>query len=98
MRGIEMTNLNALLGVAGTLAFAWACVPTAWRTFRAGRSIGTPVGLAWNIWIACLLFYGYLIAQYGFDPFLLACTIAEVLSYSVVIWLHYFPRTAAQAA
>jgi hypothetical protein len=80
-----------LLGVLGNLAFAYACVPTAWRTWRAKRSIGTPIGLAWNIMTACLLFYSYVLLAHGYDLLVAICGAVEVLSYLVVIWFNYFP-------
>jgi hypothetical protein len=86
-----------LLGVTGNIAFAYACLPTAWSTWRAGKSIGTPVGLAWNILIACLLFYGYMLGRYGLDPFLLVCSATEIGAYGVVIRYHYFPRLQDEA-
>lgn len=87
-----MSLFLVVLGTLGNVAFAWACLPTAIATVRAGKSIGTPVGLAWNILIACLLFYGYMLLAYGLDPFLLACSCMETVAYGIVIWYHYLPR------
>lgn len=86
-----MSYLVSLLGIAGNLAFAVACVPTAWRTWRAGKSIGTPVGLAWNIFVACLLFYSYTAIQYVSDPLVYIGGAVEITCYAVVLWYHYFP-------
>jgi hypothetical protein len=86
-----MTSLQ-ILGSAGNIAFAWACVPTAWRTLRAGKSIGTPIGLAWNIWIACALFYAYTFLSYRGDILVWIGGAVEITAHSLVIWLHYFPR------
>lgn len=82
-----------LLGIAGNIAFGWACIPTAWATMKAGHSIGTPIGLAWNIFLACCLFYGYTLLQYTYDPILWICGLVEITSYGIVIWFHYRPRT-----
>lgn len=89
-----MHFLLQLLGLAGTLAFVWGCVPTAWQTWRAGKSIGTPVGLAWNILIACLLFYSYTLITFGFNWIIGGCSFIEVAAYAVVLWYHYFPQPA----
>jgi hypothetical protein len=70
-------------------------VPTAIQTIRKGKSIGTPIGLAWNIWIACMFFYGYTILAYTQDPLVWVCGVIEIACYSGVIWYHYFPRQQA---
>lgn len=80
-----------LLGILGNIAFAYACVPTAWATFKAGKSVGTPVALAWNILIACVLFYSYVLLQHGMDWLVLTCCLIELGAYGIVIWFHYFP-------
>lgn len=87
-----MHFLLKLLGIAGNLLFAYACLPTAWVTWRAGRSIGTPIGLSINIWAACVTFYAYTVGTYGFDPMIWVCGGVEIAAYSVVIFYHYFPR------
>lgn len=84
-----------IIGMLGTLAFAYACVPTAWATWKAGRSIGTPVILAWNILIACILFYAYFLLAHGLDWLVIICGLIEIAAYGVVIWYHYFPKGIA---
>jgi uncharacterized protein with PQ loop repeat len=87
-----MKLLIDLLGIGGNIAFAWACLPTAYKTFKAKQSIGTPIGLAWNILIACLLFYGYTLLNYTYDPLVWVCGVIEILCYSIVIYYHYLGR------
>ena len=49
--------------------------------------------LAWNILVACLLFYGYLLLTYGVDLLVALCGGVEITAYAVVLWFNYFPRT-----
>ena len=81
-----------LIGIAANIAFMVACLPTAVETIKTGRSIGTPIGLALNIMIACLLYYTYTFFSYAHDPLVWFSGVLEVPCYSAVIWYHYFPR------
>lgn len=81
-----------LLGIIGNLAFGFGCVPVAWKTAVAGRSVGTPVSLAWTLVIACLAFYTYMLGTYGLDPFIAVIAIVETLSWLIVLRYHYAPR------
>lgn len=83
-----------ICGVIGNVGFGVGCLPTAWRTARAGRSIGTPVSLAWTLSIACLTFYIYLLGTYGWSPFIGIIGAVETVSWTTVLWFHYFPREA----
>jgi len=81
-----------IIGTLGNLGFAYACLPTAWKTFKAGKSIGVPVSLAWNIWVSCLLFYSYTFLSYTDDILVWIGGMVEISSYTVVLWYHYLPR------
>ena len=82
------------LGIAGGAAFAFAAVPAAATTFRQGRTMGTPVSIAWAIFAGCILLYSYLTAKHGFDIILALVYGVETASWSVIIWFHYFPWRA----
>ncbi len=84
--------LLSLIGLLGGFCFAYCGVPAAWATWRAGRSVGTPVAVAWMIAAGGVLMYTYLTALHGFDAILTVNYAVEVLSWLVVIWYHYRPR------
>jgi len=79
-------------GVVGNLAFGFGCIPTAFKTLLAGKSIGTPVSLAWTLSTACLTFYTYMLGTYGLDPFIIFIGIIETFCWLTVLRYHYFPR------
>lgn len=85
-------TLLSLVGLLGGVCFAYCGVPTAWRTARSGRSIGTPVSVAWMIFLGGILMYYYLTAAHGFDPILAVNYGVEIASWAVVVWFHYRPR------
>lgn len=84
-----------IFGILGGLAFAFAAVPAAFATWRASRSLGTPVTIAWAIFAGCICLYVYLTGTHGFDPILTAAYGVETASWSVILWFHYFPKDAA---
>lgn len=83
------------LGVLSNAAWALACVPTAYKTVRAGKSVGTPIGLAWNIFIACWIFYIYITLKSGPILLVLSSGLTEIVCYGLILWYHYFPRRVA---
>lgn len=86
-----MRWLVDLCGILGTVGFGWACAPTAYRTLRARRSIGTPIDLSWNILLACFFMYAYVLMRNRFDWLVFSAGFVEVVAYSIVIYYHYFP-------
>lgn len=79
-----------LLGIIGGLCFAYCGVPTALKTWRAGKSIGTPISVAWMIFLGAVAMYAYLTASYGFDWLLTVNYGVEAFSWLIVVWYHYF--------
>ena len=61
-----------LLGIIGGLLFAWAALPAAIRTIRAGHTLGTPKDISFVVCLGTLIQYFYLLLSYGFN-FLLFC-------------------------
>ena len=82
-------NIFAIIG--GGL-FALAAAPAAWKTWKRGASIGTPVTIAWQISGGCISLYIYLLHKYGFDPLLALTYGVETFTWGVILWYHYFPR------
>lgn len=85
-------SLLKVFGVIGNILFGVAAWPAAWRTLRAGHSIGTPVSLAWTIELACFTFYAYVLGTYGADPLVVTTFLTETTAWSILLWYHYFPR------
>lgn len=78
-----------LLGILGGLFFAYCGVPTAYATIKTGKSIGTPVSVAWMIVLGSILMYVYLYRSYGFDAILTFNYLVEAGSWGVVVFYHY---------
>jgi len=85
-------TLLQIIGFSGGGAFAFAAVPAAIATIRAGQSIGTPISAAWAIFLGCVLLYTYLTGLHGFDLILTATYGIETASWATIIWFHYRPR------
>lgn len=85
--------LTNATGLIGGLFFAFAAVPTALATIKAGRSVGTPASIAWQITCGCILLYCYLTAKNGFDPILTLTYGVETASWVSILWFHYFPKS-----
>jgi hypothetical protein len=85
--------MTTILGLLGGFCFAYCGVPAAYRTARAGRSVGTPVSVAWMILVGAVAMYSYLTALHGFDPILTVNYAVEAVSWGVVVWFHYLPRS-----
>ena len=84
--------LLKLIGLLGGAGFAFAAVPTALKTWRAGKSQGTPVSIAWAIFVGCICLFTYLTAMHGLDWVLVAVYGVETTSWAVLLRYHYFPR------
>lgn len=89
--------MMTLVGLLGGLCFAYCGVPAAWKTWRSGHSLGTPISIAWMIVTGSILMYAYLTVLHGFNPVLTVNYSVEAISWAVVIWFHYMPRSAKEA-
>ena len=83
------------IGVLGGFAFAFAAVPQAVATCRAGKSLGTPLSIAWAIFVGCICLYTYLTGAHGFDLLLTLVYSVETISWATLLWFNYFPRKAS---
>lgn len=84
----------SLLGIVAGAFFAYAAVPQAIRTIRAGKHLGTPVDLAAIIFIGTLLMWSYLFLTYGFNLILTINYAVEAWSWGVLLW--YWGKNALQ--
>lgn len=84
--------LLKLLAAVGGFCFAYCGVPAAWATVKAGKSIGTPVSVAWSICIGALCMYTYLLLSYGFDWILAVNYGVEFTSWATIVVYHYKGR------
>jgi hypothetical protein len=81
--------LIKLLGIIGGFCFAYCGVPAAYHTIKAGKSIGTPISIAWMITIGAIAMYLYLLCTYGFDTILTINYSVETLSWAIIVVYHY---------
>lgn len=77
------------LGFLGGACFAYAGVPSAVATVRAGRSIGVPSSLAWMIFLGTILIFLYIWIRHGFDWVLFINYSVEAVSWFVILFYHY---------
>jgi hypothetical protein len=85
-------SLLPIIGLLGGFCFAYCGVPAAWATIKAGKSVGTPVSIAWMIAAGTIFMYSYLFGMYGFDPILTINYAVEGSSWGTIVWYHYNPR------
>lgn len=71
--------------VAGSL-FAYAAVPSAIRTVRAGKHLGTPLDIIAAITGGTVLMYAYLVTTYGWNWVLALNYGIECASWSVLLF------------
>ncbi len=79
----------SVFGFIGGACFAFAAVPAAVRCIRTGQSSGTPVSIAWAVFVGCICLYTYLIGTYGFDWLLTLIYGVETASWAVVLLYCY---------
>lgn len=89
---MSASTLTYVLGLLGGACFAYCGVPTAVQTYRAGKSVGTPVSVAWMISLGSLFMYSYLFRSYGFDLVLTINYAVELASWGTIVRFHYFNR------
>lgn len=82
--------MTYILGLLGGACFAYCGVPTALATYRAKKSQGTPVSIAWMISLGSVFMYSYLIRSYGFDLILTLNYAVELVSWGTIVYFHYF--------
>lgn len=80
-----------IIGTVGSILFATACVPMAWKTIRTGGDIGNPISTIWTFVGATLLFGAYLTESLGLTIPVLMLWL-EFACWSTALWYHYFPR------
>ena len=78
-----------LLAILGGILFSIGVYPTAIKTIRNGKSIGTPVSTAYLIIFGCLCLYFYTLLQYGFDAFLFITYFLEIIGWGIIVVYHY---------
>lgn len=88
-----MSPVN-ILGLLGGVFFAYAAVPQAVRTIRAGRHLGTPVSIAVAIVAGTILSYSYLRLAHGFDWIITVNYSVEALSWAVLLFYAVFRRSS----
>ena len=79
----------SLLGIVAGAFFAYAAVPQALRTIKAGKHLGTPIDLAIVIFLGTILMAAYLFFSYGFNLILAVNYTVEAWSWGVLIWYWY---------
>jgi hypothetical protein len=89
-----MLTVVSALAILGGACFAYCGVPAAIATVRAGKSVGTPISVAWAIFVGAIAMYGYLFLSYGFDLLIAINYVVEALSWGLIVSYHYFPRTS----
>jgi hypothetical protein len=87
-------TLLQLLGLLGGALFAGAGIPAAVATWRARRSVGTPISVAWLVIGGTLVMFAYLTASHGLDWVIAVNYAVELASWLVIAWFHYLPRVA----
>lgn len=81
-----------LLGAIANLLFSIACISMAWKTWRSGRDIGTPLSTMWTFFFFANAMFGvYLFGTFG-PHWLFANAVVETLCWKLALWYHYFPR------
>jgi len=83
-----------LLGLIGGAFFAYAAVPAAYNTIKAGKSIGVPIFLTWMIILGTIVLYSYLYLKYGFDWVLAINYSVELISWSILAFYYYKDKLA----
>jgi hypothetical protein len=79
-----------LLGLIGGSLFAYAAVPQALATVRAGRHLGTPLNIMVPIFLGTVVMYTYLYTSWGFDWVLTVNYVIEAASWAVLLFYRLF--------
>lgn len=78
-----------LIGLLGGFCFAYCGVPVAYQTVKTGRSLGTPISIAWMISLGCVFLYSYLTIKNGFDLILTLNYSVEFISWMIIVLYYY---------
>lgn len=84
--------ITKILGLLGGFCFGYCGCPAAYATVRSGKSVGTPISIAWMIFLGSIFMYSYLFRTYGFDWVLTFNYSIEAVSWGFIVYYHYFPR------
>lgn len=82
-----------LIGIIGGALFAAGCIPMAFKTWKLGRDLGTPLETQWLLFLACMFYSVYLFGEFGYTHLPFWFLAIEVLCWGIAVWYHYFPRT-----
>jgi uncharacterized protein with PQ loop repeat len=80
------------IGLLGGCLLALAAAPTAYKTLKAQKSIGTPVSIGLLLIAGLLFTYVYITATYGFDWVILTNFLLEGGSWLIIIKYHFLPK------
>ena len=83
---------TSLLGILGGFAFAYCGIPAAIATYKAKKSVGTPIFVAIMIILGSIFMYSYLLLSYGFDLLLAINYLVQLCSWGLIAYYHFFPR------
>lgn len=86
-------NAVQVFGLVGGSLFAYAAVPQAVRTIRAGKHLGTPVDIILTIFLGTITMYSYLYLTRGFDWVLAVNYSIEASSWGVLLAYWIFRRS-----
>lgn len=78
-----------LWGLIAGAFFAYCGIPAMRRTLKAGKSVGTPIDVAWCIFLGGITMYSYLTIKNGFDWVLAVNYFIEIVSWGIIVRYHY---------
>lgn len=84
-----------LIGIIGGALFAAGCIPMAYKTWKLGRDLGTPLETQWLLFLACMFYSVYLFGEFGYSHLPFWFLAIEVLCWGIAVWYHYWPRDNA---
>lgn len=85
-------NLIQLFGLIGGSFFAYAAVPQAVRTIKAGKHLGTPLDIMLSIFLGTIIMYTYLQITRGFDWVIAVNYSIESMSWGVLLYYRLFRK------
>lgn len=91
MGGSTLQEITNVIGFYANVAFMVCCLPEAVQCLRLGKT-DMPITVAYNVTIACVLYFIYAVTKYTQDYLTWGSSLIEVPCYCVIIWYHYFPR------
>jgi hypothetical protein len=83
----------SLLGIIGGILFAYAAMPAAIRTIKAGYSLGTPVDLSLAVCTGTVVQYVYLLLSYGFSTVLFVNYLVGFACWAILLFYGVFKKT-----